>query len=69
MTGWLVNGFATQPVYYSYGSGGTVYYENNVVYVNGEKQIPGKWRGKPMDESATMSMTVPKIGVIFHKPP
>ncbi len=23
----------------------------NVVFVNGEKQIPGKWRGKPMDES------------------
>jgi len=23
----------------------------NVLFVNGEKQIPGKWRGKPMDES------------------
>jgi len=23
----------------------------NVIFVNGEKQIPGKWRGKPMDES------------------
>jgi len=23
----------------------------NVVFVNGEEQIPGKWRGKPMDES------------------
>ncbi len=23
----------------------------NVVFVNGEKQIPGKWRGKPMDET------------------
>ena len=22
----------------------------NVIFVNGEKQIPGKWRGKPMDE-------------------
>ena len=25
-----------QPVYYAYGSGGNVYYENNVVYVNGQ---------------------------------
>ena len=23
----------------------------NVLFVNGEKQIPGKWRGKPMDEN------------------
>ncbi len=23
----------------------------NVIFVNGEKQIPGKWRGRPMDES------------------
>lgn len=23
----------------------------NVIFVNGEKQVPGKWRGKPMDES------------------
>ncbi len=26
----------TQPVYYAYGKGGNVYYENNVVYVNGQ---------------------------------
>jgi hypothetical protein len=25
-----------QPVYYAYGTGGNVYYENNTVYVNGE---------------------------------
>lgn len=25
--------------------------EQNVIFINGEKQIPGKWRGKPMDES------------------
>ena len=25
-----------QPVYYAYGSGGNVYYENNAVYVNGQ---------------------------------
>ncbi len=27
---------AAQPVYYAYGQGGNVYYENNVVYVNGQ---------------------------------
>lgn len=26
----------TQPVYYAYGTGGNVYYENNTVYVNGQ---------------------------------
>lgn len=36
LTGWFV-GWATRPVYYTYGSGGTVYYENNVVYVNGSE--------------------------------
>jgi hypothetical protein len=36
VTGWVVHRWAN-PVYYSYGSGGTVYYENNVVYVNGEE--------------------------------
>ncbi len=27
---------AAQPVYYGYGTGGNVYYENNAVYVNGQ---------------------------------
>jgi hypothetical protein len=30
----------TTPVYYTYRSGGTVYYENNIVYVNGEQYGP-----------------------------
>jgi hypothetical protein len=36
VTGWVVHRWAN-PVYYTYGSGGTVYYENNVVYLNGEQ--------------------------------
>jgi hypothetical protein len=36
ITGWVVHRWAN-PIYYRYGSGGTVYYENNVVYVNGEQ--------------------------------
>jgi len=36
VTGWVVHRWAN-PIYYTYGSGGTVYYENNVVYVNGQE--------------------------------
>lgn len=36
ITGWVAHRW-TNPVYYSYGSGGNVYYENNVVYVNGDE--------------------------------
>ena len=36
VTGWVVHRWAN-PIYYRYGSGGTVYYENNVVYVNGQQ--------------------------------
>ena len=36
VTGWVANRWAN-PVYYRYGPGGTVYYENNTVYVNGEQ--------------------------------
>ena len=36
VTGWVVHRWAN-PIYYRYGSGGNVYYENNVVYVNGQQ--------------------------------
>ena len=36
MTGWIANAWAT-PYYYDYGPGGNVYYENNVVYVDGQQ--------------------------------
>jgi hypothetical protein len=35
VTGWIAHRWTT-PVFYSYGPGGTVYYENNVVYVDGQ---------------------------------
>ena len=35
ITGWFVFGW-NEPVYYSYGSGGSVYYEGDTVYVQGE---------------------------------
>jgi hypothetical protein len=34
VTGWVVHGWTT-PVYYSYGPGGNVYYEDDTVYVDG----------------------------------
>ena len=36
VTGWVIHRWTT-PLYYRYGSGGTVYYQNNVVYVNGKE--------------------------------
>lgn len=36
ITGWVAYQW-TNPIYYQYGSGGNVYYENNVVYVNGNE--------------------------------
>ncbi len=43
----LVN---TQPVYYAYGSGGNVYYENNTVYVDGQAAgTPEQYAQQAMD--------------------
>jgi hypothetical protein len=36
ITGWFASRWS-QPVYYQYGSGGNVYYQDNTVYVNGEE--------------------------------
>jgi hypothetical protein len=36
VTGWIAWQWAT-PVYYDYGTGGNVYYQNNTVYVDGEE--------------------------------
>ncbi|HUT90200.1 MAG TPA: hypothetical protein VMY37_11930 [Thermoguttaceae bacterium] len=36
LTGWAVWGWTT-PAYYVYGTGGNVYYENSVVYVDGQQ--------------------------------
>ena len=36
VTRWVVYGWA-RPFYYSYGTGGTVYYEGDTVYVNGQQ--------------------------------
>jgi hypothetical protein len=41
ITGWVVYRWTT-PIYYTYGRGGNVYYENNVVYVNGQEYGPAE---------------------------
>jgi len=45
------------PVYYDYGSGGNVYYEDDTVYANGEA-IPAETYAAQAEEIAT---TVPKV--------
>ena len=48
----------TQPIYYRYGSGGTVYYENNVVYVNGQEYgSPEKY----YDDTTQIATSVPEL--------
>ncbi len=54
MTGWVVHRW-TRPVYYTYGTGGTVYYENNTVYVNGEQYGSAEQYYNEASELATVS--------------
>lgn len=48
----------TTPIYYRYGSGGTVYYENNVVYVNGQEYGSAE---KYYDDTSTVAASVPEM--------
>ena len=57
MTGWIAYGWS-QPVYYSYGSGGNVYYENNQVYVDGESYCSAE---QYYDQANTIAESVPEM--------
>jgi len=57
VTGWLAHHWAS-PIYYSYGSGGTVYYENNVVYLNGEEYGPAE---AYYEETYELAASVPEM--------
>lgn len=57
MTGWLVHSWTT-PVYYRYGSGGTVYYENDVVYLDGQQQGTAE---EYYQQSAEIAESAPEI--------
>ncbi len=57
VTGWLAYSWP-QPVYYNYGSGGTVYYEGNTVYVNGEEYGTAE---QYYQEAEKLADSVPKM--------
>jgi hypothetical protein len=57
VTGWIVHRWAN-PVYYRYGSGGTVYYQDNVVYVNGEEYGSAE---QYYQEASDLAESVPEI--------
>lgn len=46
------------PIYYRYGSGGTVYYENNVVYVNDEEYSSAE---EYYNDASTIATSVPEM--------
>ncbi|MBN1911379.1 MAG: hypothetical protein JW818_16670 [Pirellulales bacterium] len=56
ITGWVVHGW-TNPIYYGYGSGGNVYYENNVVYVDGKEYGSAE---QYYQEAANIAQSVPE---------
>ncbi len=58
VTGWIVHSWAS-PVYYSYGPGGSVYYEGNVVYINGDKYGSAEEYYEEVTEQAA---SAPEIG-------
>jgi hypothetical protein len=48
------------PIYYGYGPGGTVYYENNVVYVNGDEYGSAE---QYYQEASDLAASVPEMTV------
>ncbi len=57
ITGWIAYRWAN-PIYYTYGPGGNVYYENNVVYVNGQQYGPAE---QYYQEATTLAASVPEV--------
>ena len=57
VTGWVAYGW-TEPIYYTYGSGGSVYYEENVVYVNGEQYASA---GDYYQQTTTLAQSAPQM--------
>ncbi len=47
----------TQPVYYVYGQGGNVYYENNTVYIDGEAQCTAT---EYYQQAETLATSIPE---------
>ena len=56
LTGWVLNPWGT-PTYTSYGDGGSVYYENNTVYVDGEQYATSE---EYYDQASTIASSAPE---------
>jgi hypothetical protein len=52
ITGWVVHRWAN-PIYYRYGSGGNVYYQDNTVYIDGEEYCSAEQYYQQASEIAT----------------
>jgi len=57
LTAWAVARW-NQPIYYSYGTGGSVYYEGDAVYVDGEQYGTAE---QYYDEASTIAASAPEI--------
>jgi hypothetical protein len=51
--GWFVGSAFSQPIYYSYGTGGNVYYEDNSVYIDGQEYCTAEQYYQQADQIAT----------------
>ena len=58
LTGWVAGAAWSQPNYYSYGSGGNVYYDNDVVYVDGQQYASAD---EYYEEAASIADSLPQV--------
>jgi hypothetical protein len=57
VTGWIAYGWK-QPIYYQYGPGGNVYYQNNMVYVDGQQYCSA---ADYYDQALAIACAVPQM--------
>jgi hypothetical protein len=57
LTGWVVHAWS-QPVYYGYGAGGNVYYEDNAVYIDGTETCSAE---EYYEQANTIAASVPEV--------
>jgi hypothetical protein len=57
VTGWVVHRW-TAPIYYRYGQGGNVYYQDNSVYIDGQEYCSAE---QYYDEASKIAAAVPEV--------
>ncbi|WP_145362854.1 hypothetical protein [Stratiformator vulcanicus] len=57
LTGWMVGTAWSEPVYYTYGTGGNVYYEGDTVYVEGSPVSSQTY----YDQAVTLAKAAPEV--------